>query len=37
MAFKTFVNGFPLNASELNEYLMYQSISVFVDAAVGEE
>jgi hypothetical protein len=32
MAFKTFVNGFPLNASELNEYLMYQSIAVFVDA-----
>ena len=32
MAFKTFVNGFPLNASEINEYLMYQSIAVFVDS-----
>jgi hypothetical protein len=32
MAFKTFVNGFPLNASELNEYLMNQSIAVFVDS-----
>lgn len=36
MAFKTFVNGFPLNASELNEYLMNQSISVFVDAAARD-
>jgi hypothetical protein len=33
MAFKTFVNGFPLNASELNEYLMSQVISTFVDSA----
>lgn len=32
MAYKTFVNGYPLNASELNEYLMNQSIAVFVDA-----
>jgi hypothetical protein len=36
MAFKTFVNGFPLNASELNEYLMYQSIAVFVDATARD-
>ena len=32
MAYKTFVNGYPLNASELNEYLMNQSIAVFVDS-----
>lgn len=32
MSYKTFVNGFPLNASELNEYLMSQVIAVFVDA-----
>lgn len=36
MAFKTFVNGFPLNASELNEYLMYQSIAVFTDATARD-
>jgi hypothetical protein len=36
MAFKTFVNGFPLNASELNEYLMNQAISVFVDATARD-
>lgn len=33
MAYKTFVNGFPLNASELNQYLMAQSVAVFVDSA----
>jgi hypothetical protein len=32
MAFKTFVNGFPLNASELNEYLMSQVVATFVDS-----
>jgi len=32
MSYKTFVNGFPLNASELNEYLMSQVVAVFVDA-----
>jgi hypothetical protein len=33
MSYKTFVNGFPLNASELNEYLMSQVVAVFVDAS----
>jgi hypothetical protein len=33
MAFKTFVNGFPLNASELNEFLMSQVVSTFADSA----
>lgn len=32
MPFKTFVNGFPLNASELNQFLMQQAISTFVDS-----
>jgi hypothetical protein len=32
MSYKTFVNGFPLNASELNQYLMSQVVAVFVDA-----
>jgi hypothetical protein len=32
MAFKTFVNGFPLNASEINEYLMSQVVATFVDS-----
>jgi hypothetical protein len=32
MAFKTFVNGFPLNASELNEYFMGQVVATFVDS-----
>ena len=36
MSYKTFVNGFPLNASELNEYLMSQVISVFVDATARD-
>jgi hypothetical protein len=33
MAYKTFVNGFVLNASELNTYLMNQSVMVFANAA----
>jgi len=32
MAYKVFANGFPLQASELNNNLMQQSIAVFVDA-----
>jgi hypothetical protein len=33
MAYKTFVNGFPLNASEINNNLMNQAVATFVDAA----
>jgi hypothetical protein len=33
MAYKTFVNGFVLNASELNTYLMNQSVMVFPTSA----
>jgi hypothetical protein len=33
MAYKTFVNGFPLNASELNTFLMNQSVATFANAA----
>lgn len=33
MAYKTFANGYTLNASELNTYLMNQSVIVFADAA----
>lgn len=36
MAYKTFVNGFPLTASELNQYLMAQSIAVFADATARD-
>lgn len=36
MAYKTFVNGLPLTASELNEYLMNQSIAVFADATARD-
>ena len=36
MSYKIFVNGFPLNASELNEYLMGQVISIFVDATARD-
>lgn len=32
MAFKDFANGYPLNASELDTYLMRQTIMVFADA-----
>ena len=33
MAYKVFANGFALNASELNTYLMNQSVMVFANAA----
>lgn len=33
MAYKTFANGYNLNASELNTYLMNQAVIVFDDAA----
>jgi hypothetical protein len=33
MAYKVFANGFTLNASELNTYLMNQSVMVFADSA----
>lgn len=33
MAYKTFINGYVLNASELNQYLMDQSVMVFASAA----
>lgn len=33
MAYKVFANGFALNASELNTYLMNQSVMVFADAS----
>lgn len=36
MAYKVFVNGLPLNASELNQYLMQQSIPTFVDATARD-
>jgi hypothetical protein len=32
MSYKTFVNGFPLNASELNTYLMGQVVATFADS-----
>ena len=32
MAYKTFANGFPLPASDLNNYLMNQSVIVFADS-----
>jgi hypothetical protein len=32
MPYKVFVNGFPLNASELNTFVMPQTIAVFLDA-----
>lgn len=32
MAYKTFANGYTLNASELNTYLMNQSVIVFADS-----
>lgn len=32
MAYKVFANGFTLNASELNTYLMNQSVMVFADS-----
>jgi hypothetical protein len=33
MAYKTFVNGFALNASELNAYLMNQTVMVFANSS----
>jgi len=36
MAYKVFANGFPLQASELNENLMQQSIAVFTDATARD-
>jgi hypothetical protein len=36
MAYKVFANGFALNASELNTYLMNQSVMVFADAAARD-
>lgn len=32
MAYKTFVNGFNLSASEVNTYLMQQTVAVFADS-----
>jgi hypothetical protein len=37
MAYKTFVNGFPLNASELNTYLMSQTIATFANTTARDE
>jgi hypothetical protein len=36
MAYKTFVNGFPLNASEINDNLMNQSIATFANATARD-
>ncbi len=36
MAYKTFVNGFPLNASELNNNLMQQVIAVFTSSTTRD-
>ncbi len=36
MAYKVFQNGFPLNASELNNYLMNQSVMVFANATARD-
>jgi hypothetical protein len=36
MAYKVFANGFALNASELNTYLMNQSVMVFADATARD-
>lgn len=36
MAYKVFVNGYPLNASELNQYLMTQAIAIFVDSTARD-
>jgi hypothetical protein len=37
MAYKTFVNGFPLNASEINNNLMNQAIATFANATARDE
>lgn len=36
MPIKTFVNGFPLNASEINTFLMNQAIAVFTNATARD-
>jgi hypothetical protein len=36
MAYKTFANGFPLPASDLNNYLMNQSVIVFADSTARD-
>lgn len=36
MAYKVFANGYNLNASELNTYLMNQSVMVFADATARD-
>lgn len=36
MAYKVFANGFNLNASELNTYLMNQAVMVFADATARD-
>ena len=36
MPYKIFVNGFPLNASELNTFVMPQTISTFADATARD-
>lgn len=36
MAYKVFVNGYTLNASELNTYLMNQSVMVFADTTARD-
>jgi hypothetical protein len=37
MSYKTFVNGFPLNASELNTYLMSQVVATFPNTTARDE
>jgi hypothetical protein len=37
MSYKTFVNGFPLNASELNTYLMSQVVATFANTTARDE
>jgi hypothetical protein len=37
MSYKTFVNGFPLNASELNTYLMSQVVSTFANTTARDD
>jgi hypothetical protein len=37
MSYKTFVNGFPLNASELNGFLMSQVVATFANATARDE
>jgi hypothetical protein len=37
LAYKTFVNGFPLNASEINNNLMNQAIATFANATARDE